>query len=140
LKQRLVEGIRVVVLEDRAPTDDQWAQHLAESLASVDATRGVLVFSLTTGPTSKQRSALAKFPVLVAQRTAVVATSALARGIVTAFSWLGSNTRPFSPQSMDRAFDFLGVAPASRKPILHAIESMQSEFRADRASVTGRRG
>jgi hypothetical protein len=67
---------RSVVLGDRAYDSNGLDAELkaigVESMACVDATRGVLVFSPTTCPTSKQRSALAKFPALVARPTAVV--------------------------------------------------------------------
>jgi hypothetical protein len=126
--QAMVDGIRIIVIGPRAPSDEEWDQHLVDAEACLTATRGVLVFSPVAGPTSRQRAALGKHPALLARPTAIVSASRLTRGIVTAVSWLGGRPRAFSPDAVELAFDFLEVAASARLRILRANDRMRSQL------------
>ena len=52
---------------------------------------------------------------------AVVTTSRVVRGIVTATSWLGSNVRAFAPSNIDEAFDYLDVPKPLRAGLLERV-------------------
>jgi hypothetical protein len=125
--QSLVEGVRIVVSE-RPLTDAEWEEQVRIALAWVPQTSGVIVVTEGSGLTSKQRSMYAKHQSLLSQPTAIVSSSAVMRGIVTAMSWLGAKHQAFSPQRMDLAFEFLGVPPATRQRVLREIEVMQGKL------------
>jgi hypothetical protein len=137
--QSLVEGVRIVVTE-QALTDAEWEEQIRIALDWVPQTSGVIVVTDGPGLTSKQRSMYAKHRSLLAQPTAIISSSAIVRGIVTAMSWLGGKHLAFSPLKMDLAFDFLGVPPATRVRVLREIEVMQGKLRTAMPGGVGRVG
>jgi hypothetical protein len=126
--QGLVEGIRIVVSEQRV-TDAEWEEQVRIALDLVPQTKAAIVVTEGSGLTSKQRSLYARHAALLAQPTAVITSAALVRGIVTALSWLGGNTRAFAPDKVDQAFDYIKVAAPSRPRILREIEALQARLR-----------
>lgn len=51
--------------------------------------------------------------------------SALARGIVTAISWLGLSIKGFSPDESPQALDFLGITQARWAPLLNQVTKLR---------------
>jgi hypothetical protein len=139
LLQSLVEGFRVVVLKT-APNDDEWNEHVREAAAWAAETRGALVITQGTGPTSKQRSVLAKEPRVLAQPTAVVSSSPFTRGIITAISWMGGKPRAFAPKDLALAFDYLNIPLSSRRRIQDEVHLMRSRLEKDEPKVASQAG
>ena len=103
----------VVVHGTRAPTDAEWREGLDYTRTVVHAVRGQLVVSAGGGPTPHQRKNLHD---LFSKRvdgtppTAVVTSSAIARGIVTAFSWVVKDKiRAFPEKQFAEACAFAGA-------------------------------
>ena len=57
--------------------------------------------------------------------TAIVTHSAIARGIATAFAWIGKNVRAFSPDQLGDALLYLTVPAASQPELLSEVASMR---------------
>lgn len=104
----------VVVHGTHPPTDAEWREGLDYTRSIVHAVRGQLVVSAGGGPTPHQRKTLHE---LFSKRidgtppTAVVTSSAIARGIVTAFSWVVKDKiRAFPERQFAEACAFAGAA------------------------------
>ena len=61
--------------------------------------------------------------------TAVVTDAVLARGVMTAVSWLGAPIKGFAPGDLFRAFEFLKISPPVRARIPALINTMRAELR-----------
>src|SRR5262245_22469365 len=92
----------VVVFGNDAPSDAEWQAHIVS--AKNPAVQGLLIVTAGGGPTAAQREQLAREK--IAAPAAVVTRSVIARGIVTALSWLGQRTRAFAPAKLLDAMDF----------------------------------
>ena len=118
----------VIVHSTLPPTDVEWREAMEYAYSIVGAVRGQLVVSAGGGPTPRQRQALHE---LFAKRvdgtppTAVVTSSAVARGIVTAFSWVVKDRiRAFPEKQLAEACAFVG-AGAEVEAIRATVERLQ---------------
>jgi hypothetical protein len=105
-------GQTLVVVHDAThPSDADWQIYLAALRQSVSRLRAQLIVTEGGSPTSAQRRASLE---LGAGRplpaTAVVTSSVLARGAVTALSWfMKDRIRAFAPNEFDEACVFIGA-------------------------------
>src|SRR5450432_2876646 len=91
------------------PTDGEWDKMLTLFLGSLPTMRGVLIFSDGGGPNIAQRERLAEMIKLI-PRTAMVTDSRVARGIMTALSWLGvTQSKTFPTSRIADALGYLGA-------------------------------
>jgi hypothetical protein len=128
--QTLVGDVRLVLQGEGRPTDAEMDHHVAEAVAMARAVRAVLVIAEgrdAAGPDAGQRAKLARAGLLRIP-TAVVTESALARGVMTAVSWLGAPIRGFAPEHLFRALEFLKISAPVRARIPAQLEAMRAEL------------
>jgi len=77
------------------------------------------------------RDALREYPVRMSVITEAVATSALKRGIATAFAWMNPNFRAFGPGDLGLALDHNGLDVARFDPIWECLASLQSSLESN---------
>lgn len=123
----------VAAHSEAAPTEEEWNRYVAEARAAGETlanTRGswALVMSDGGGPNGAQRKAIASVPGIAALPTAVVSSSLLTRGMVTATAWLGKEIRAFAPEHIDRAYAYLGISPEQRTLVVHELASLRAEL------------
>jgi hypothetical protein len=125
----------VVVHGDAPPSDEDWDGYVSFLMEAIVGRRG-LVITEGAGPNGRQRERLVALPQVTASPFAVVTSSAVARGIVTALSWLGQSVKAFSPAKIDDALHHLEVPPDLRPWMLKQIASMRSELGGARSDDT----
>lgn len=131
---RLIHNVGIVVHNARNPNREEWDEYLAVSLAGNVAVGHdlakfrQLVFTDGGGPNAAQRKASADLAKGRENgdkvKVAVVSRSVVARGIVTAFRWLGFPLRSFAPDQLAEAFEFLALSPAEVVDICAAVEEL----------------
>ena len=131
---RLLGDVGLVVHNARNPNREEWDAYLAMSLAATAVVGGDLarfrqiVFTDGGGPNLAQRRASADLAKGYKNgnkvKVAVVSRSVVARGIVTAFRWLGLPLRSFDPDQLAEAFAFLAVSSAEAVAICAAVEEL----------------
>jgi hypothetical protein len=134
---RLVDNVVVVVHTSLPPSNEEWNSYMQTVVAAGRAHSGdlmrcrQLVMTDGGGPNSAQRAAAQKTAAQVngeAMPVAVVSSSTLVRGIVTAFNWFNMNMKVFSPVDVRAAFDFLRVKESTVQAIWAALDSIQDEL------------
>ncbi len=132
----LVHKVGICVHNARNPNKQEWDEYLAMSLAVKDAMGGdaanfkQLIFTDGGGPNAAQRTASTE----IAKggknshkiKVALVSRSVIARGIVTAYRWLGFPLRAFTPEQLAEAFAFLAVPDAVAMDICAAVEELSA--------------
>lgn len=131
----------------RNPNRQEWDAFLAMSRAAGEAVGGDLgkfrqiVFTDGGGPNNAQRKASADLARELANgdkvRVAVVSRSIVARGIVTAFRWLGLPLRSFQPEELAEAFAFLVVTDEEAVAICVAVEELCASIDGPIRSAAG---
>jgi hypothetical protein len=115
------------------PTDGEVDLHIDQAMAMASSVRAVLVVTDgpdAGGPDAGQRAKMARVGML-RMPTAVVTESVLARGVMTAVSWLGAPVRAFAPEDLFRAFDFLKISSPVRARIPARLEALKAELRGE---------
>jgi len=112
---------------DAPPSDGDWDEFLA-AVAAASNLRAFLICADNHGPNVSQRAKLAKMRSKFPLPKAVVTTSMVVRGIVTATSWLGSNVRAFAPSHIDEAFDYLDVPKPLRAGLLERVALLKTRL------------
>lgn len=103
---------RVVILVHGkdTPSDEEWTQYCEDTKRWRNSIEGILVVSEGGGPNTMQRGSLeAALGEDFAGKTAVVTLSRIARGIVTALSWVNPRIKAFATNQMSAAFEHVGV-------------------------------
>jgi hypothetical protein len=144
---RLLRDVGLVVHNARNPNREEWDAYLAMSRAAADVVGGDLgkfrqiVFTDGGGPNNAQRRASADLAKECRNgdkvRVAVVSRSIVARGIVTAFRWLGLPLRAFQPEELAEAFAFLVVTDAEAVAICAAVEELCASIDGPIRSAVG---
>jgi hypothetical protein len=115
------------------PTDAEWDAYVDVLMAQ--PFDGLVVWTDGVGPNAGQRKRLLARLGTREQLTAVITSSILARGIVTALSWVNVPIRAFSPNDVDAAIEFIG-AGRDRDRVLRAGVALRLELiGADPASA-----
>jgi hypothetical protein len=130
LLQKLVGDVRLVLQGEGHPMDDEVDLHIIEAVAMAPSVRAVLVFTDgpdAAGPNAGQRARMARAGLLRVP-TAVVTESVLARGVMTAVSWLGTPIKGFASEDLFRAFEFLKVSAPVRARIPAQLEALKAEL------------
>jgi hypothetical protein len=127
----------IVVQGTRAPHDAEWRESMVYTRRILGSIRGQLVVSVGGGPTPQQRKELLD---LFANRpggtppTAVITSSVVARGIVTAFAWfVKDRIKAFGPEQFVQACAFVG-AREDADALRSVVERLQSTL-LEHASV-----
>lgn len=140
-----VGDLWISVQPDRPIDDAAWRAHLdfsVEEVARNGPYPGLLVWAPKHGPSAHQRRIMTdeyRKPLRLDQQRAcaVITESAIVRGILTAFSWLGSGTamNAFAPPDAAKAFDWLALHVSfDRKQAEDALHTLRfSNVRPQRA-------
>jgi serine/threonine protein kinase len=111
----------------QTPTDRDWNAYLewlAPRCPSGEIVRS-LVLDPGSGPSPSQRSRLTTVTSRCAVRAAVLAPSAVIRGIVTALNWFKSDSyRAFSPSELREAIVYLGATGDVAAELEHAAHQL----------------
>jgi hypothetical protein len=130
-----VEGGEAMVFlhTARAPSQEEWAHsmQMLERAASTGSFSRIRVLVVTDGggPDVVMRSELqALFKKQGhSPKTAVVTTSVLSRGIVTAVSWFNPNIKAFAPIHFGQALEHIGLPRAATR-LLRELAEMEGEL------------
>lgn len=125
--ERVSDQLIVAVYSAKTPEDDEWKQYL-EVLSTLEGDQSMLVLSAGGGPNTLQRRDLEAVTKRHDGRVAVVTTSRMARGIVTALSWLGTKIKAFDPRSLDDAMTFLELDEALRASALARARDLATQM------------
>jgi hypothetical protein len=117
--------VAIAVHTEQAPSDIEWDGWIELCAKRAPNRFGFLVFSDGGGPSSIQRSKLSRIPELKTIPSAVVTSSAVGRGIVTAVSWLGTKVRAFAPANVQGALEYLRVPEELRLGVLREVASLR---------------
>ncbi len=126
----VVSGVLVSVHAPLPPTDPEWDDYLelVKQLKAQQSLIKVLVIA-EHGPNAMQRARLTKVTEGIKMRAAVVTDSAVVRGIMMAFSWMGKiDLRGFHPSDLDKAYAFLEVPQGEHSKIADRIDAMSREL------------
>ena len=131
---KLLHGVVLLVHNAREPNRTEWDDYLAAVVKARDAVGRDLarfrqiVFTDGGGPNPAQRKALAEILEDVTNveqlKVAIVSRNFAARGIATAFRWLGFPVRAFDPDQLGEAFASLAISSAEEAAICTAIEDL----------------
>lgn len=139
LLQRRVGDVRLVLQGNGQPTDAEMGEHIEEAIRMAGFVRAVLVVAegpSAAGPDARHRAKMARAGLLRVP-TAVVTESVLARGIMTAVSWLGAPIQGFAPAQLSRACDYLKVSSSVRARITDRLEAMRAELHGSSVAPDG---
>lgn len=139
---RVASNVLVVVHGRSAPSDSAWAELLRASThaqpdgkRTVIARRAILIFSLGGMPTPAQRARLAKVrmaPGASAPPIVLVSDSPLARGVLTAVSWIVPGLRSLRTYAVERrlaALQALELEPEAVPAVEAALADLLLEAR-----------
>jgi len=115
------------------PSLSEWDGFLdvtTRAMADNGGTCRVLVFTDGGKPDSEMRERSLergwrdnpKSPVVV------ITDQAVARGVITVFSWFGLNIRGFAPSKVEQAFAHLDLSPAERSWVLAERPALQARL------------
>jgi hypothetical protein len=120
-----IGGILIGVHAEQAPNRADWDAWVAFTEANAKNNRAILVVTEGAGPNGTQRAKMAKVKEVLPFPTAILTHSAVARGIATAFAWIGKNVRAFSPDQLGAALLYLAVPVGNQPELLSEVASMR---------------
>lgn len=129
---REIDGVRVALHSAKNPTPADWEQALEWTRGRMRLpARPVRYLILTEGgaPSGTQR---AEFNKLVKNQqilTAIVTSSTITRGIVTAMAWINSSIRAFREDDIDGALLYLGIPATDFSRFNEAIAALRVQLR-----------
>jgi hypothetical protein len=131
LRHRFVNDFLVIVHASIPAGATDWSAMMAEIEARREPVAGLLVIappkaSINAG----QRSDIQNFMRKSKGCAAVLTTSKMARGAVTALSWFGIKIRSFDPQKLSDAVAYLGCAPDVGGNLGTAVRELELELSA----------
>jgi hypothetical protein len=109
MNSRAADEVALAVHTKVEPSDAEWKDWLAVVRQIPLEKLSVLVFTDGGGPNTLQRASWNALLAGAQPRIAVVSTSTVVRGIVTAISWFNRGVRQFSPGDTVTAFRHVGV-------------------------------
>ena len=136
LIRQLTDTLVVAVYGESSPTDADWERYMAVVKGLTKPYR-MVIFSAGGGPTTMQRRDVEEVTNGQQSRVAVVTTSRVARGIVTAIAWFNRDIKAFEPTKHVEAFTYLGLDDAERTKVLVAAKEMATELGVPPSLVLG---
>jgi hypothetical protein len=129
----LYGNILIVVQRPGIPTDGDWIEYMLD--ASGTTFTGVLVIGEGSKLSPTQRVDVEQLVKQSGANSAVVTSSALTRGVVTALRWFGVPMKAFALWDLSGALDFLAVPAAERDELLATVEQVKALTSQPRASA-----
>ena len=119
--------IAVAVYGESGPTESEWKEYLRVLSKLEGSGNKLLVMTAGGGPNTIQREELERLTVSLDEqvRAAIVTTSRVVRGIVTALRWFRSdNYRAFDPKDLKAAFTYLQLSDAEQTAVRDLATTM----------------
>jgi hypothetical protein len=88
---------------------------------------GILVFTDGGAPNATQRSEINDWLRGRSIRTAVILSSPLVRGIVTALNWFNRDIKPFAPKDWRGAMSFVGIQASDHTHIKDQVLQLMGD-------------
>jgi hypothetical protein len=125
----VVGSVLVVVHDERAPDDDEWALWVREYEDRSTQVRAMLIYSTGGGPSSPQRKKLLDIITRLPRVPSafMMTSSAAVRGIVTAMSWFlppAQRAKTFRLDEFDRVFGLMALDAPARRQVQAEIERL----------------
>jgi hypothetical protein len=138
---RVLQDVVIIVHGADPPSNEEWEAWLNYYVQEAAEDRlPIYVVTEGGGPDVNQRDSLNRRFSKIKPRAAVVTSSRVARGIITALQWVGQiDLKGFAPEKRHEALVFLGVRPDMLKAIDAAVRDMQREIQTT-ISVAPRAG
>jgi hypothetical protein len=114
---KAIGNIDLVVTGQSAPTDKEWNEYVKHLSPMKPEDVRSLVFTEGGGPNAGQRKQLTEWLGPGSTVAAIVTTSAVMRGIITALSWFNPKVRIYAPSATIEAFEYLQI-PESQYDII----------------------
>ena len=135
---RLVGHVILAVHTTSEPTPEEWEDYIRTVVHAykVHGDKPDLVRQLLLtdggGPNPAQRAAVLKategIPGVDNVPRAVISSSKVVRGIVTALNWLNRNVKLFSPEEIEKAIAFLGIDEATVDELWDHLMGIDAEI------------
>jgi hypothetical protein len=128
------DRVLIAVHDADPPTDEEWERWMelfrgrTETLVLVESFDGA-------GPNAKQRRVLAERTQGIDFGAAIMTDSTVARGIVTALSWLGMPQRAFSPGNYKQAGLYLGLTKEELERAVAEVLRLRTEMNRAHGAV-----
>jgi hypothetical protein len=122
------EGLMLVVHTSSAPSEIEWAPYFRELVKHDPKNLRSLAFTDGGAPGGAQRKQLNDFLQGQASPAAVVTSSSMVRGVVTALSWFNSQMRAFAPHELDAALRYLGVGMGEMNVVHREIQLLRQKL------------
>lgn len=113
----------LAVFGEQSPPDEEWEEYL-RVMKDIEPDDLIFILSAGGGPALMQRRDLEQLTGHHRGRVAVVTTSRMARGIVTALSWMEKSIKAFDPTRRKDAFDYLEISEGLRPLLLRRLKAM----------------
>jgi hypothetical protein len=127
-----VRDLLIVAHSADDPSPSEWSKYTRSIQAaqrSDTPLTGILVTTLGGTPNPKQRAAVLAAIGAQAVVTCVCTNSLLARGVLTAMSWIGKHPmHAFPLLDVDRALEALGASPELRQEAKGALAQLQAQL------------
>ncbi len=124
--------LAVAVWSERTPPEIEWKEYVRVLSAMSSSNNRMIVFSAGGGPNAMQRQDLDELTEKKDDkvRVAIVTGSRIARGIVTAISWIRKDTHvAFNPTDVNKALDYLQLNEEQRKAVLEYAKLMGDKLK-----------
>lgn len=133
----ILERIAVCAHSEHDPTDAEWTAMVRELERKRGTFDSIVVVTLGAAPTAAQRKQL-KALIDSVRRTIVVTDSAIARGAVTALSWLGANIEATPLAALRTAFESLGCSADAVQRLCEATQAALERVAPGSSARVGR--
>jgi hypothetical protein len=131
----VVDDCIVCLGSKNPPSDAEWDAYIAALEACLkknDHKVNIIVITRGGAPTPAQRHTLnettARHNSSSASKVAVLTSSAIARGVVTALSWFSPVYKAFAEDDLDGAVDFLDVPSHKVFSIRGAVRALEKQI------------
>src|SRR5262249_16792238 len=119
----------VFVHSEQSPSNAEWSSLMDAFRSATNLSRiRVLVFTYGGAPNARQRAELNEVLRDVRPPVAVITPSTVARAACTAIGWFNPRLRPFAPEELERAFDYLDANQDDRKVLSRMLREMRLEL------------
>jgi len=132
---KIVGNVHIVIHGTTDPIEEDWRLYMnavrseERKMADFGKMR-TLVFSAGGGPNAKHRKEINEFLGGRATPVAIVTSSTVMRGVVTALQWFNPLARAFSPDNVVAAMQFLGTSDGESSVLWAEAKKLQTSVGA----------
>jgi hypothetical protein len=131
VRLKVVDGCLIVVQSTGAMSDEAFFGGVLKALR--EECRGMFIFRGIGEPnlSATQRAAMTQTVKDQNVRVAALVESAIARGVVTAMSWVFPYFKAFKPEDVARALEHLGTDPDSAAEVIRTLDELTADVLAN---------